>query len=99
VLSTKWQIANNAHMHESSITEARGTLSALVDQAHEAPVFLTCRNRRVAAIVDLNQLERLRAAADEVADIRAVDAAWQDAEKRGETPIAWVEVKRDSGPG
>lgn len=84
-------------MSEVTITEARGSLAALVDQAHEAPVFLTRRNRKVAAIVDADQLERLRADADELADIRAVDTAWQDAEQLNETPIPWDDVKRDLG--
>ncbi len=84
-------------MTEVTITEARGTLSALVDQAHDEPVFLTRRNRAVAAIVNPEQLERLRADADELADIRAVDAAWEETERLGETPIPWEEVKRDLG--
>jgi prevent-host-death family protein len=84
-------------MSEVTITEARGSLSALVDQAHEAPVFLTRRNRAVAAIVDADQLERLRADAEELADIRAVDDAWQEAERLKETPIPWDDVKRDLG--
>jgi prevent-host-death family protein len=84
-------------MSEVTITEARGTLSALVDQAHQEPVFLTRRNRAVAAIIDTEHLERLRADADELADIRAVDAAWQEAEELGETPIPWDDVKRDLG--
>ena len=60
-------------------------------------MFLTRRNRKVAAIVDADQLERLRADADELADIRAVDTAWQDAEQLNETPIPWDDVKRDLG--
>jgi prevent-host-death family protein len=84
-------------MTEVTITEARGTLSALVDQAYDGPVFLTRRNRAVAAIVNPEQLESLRADADELADIRAVDAAWEETERLGETPIPWEEVKRDLG--
>jgi prevent-host-death family protein len=84
-------------MSEVTITEARGTLSALVDQAHQAPVFLTRRNRAVAAIVDAGQLALLQADADELADIRAVDAAWREAAELGETPIPWDDVKRDLG--
>lgn len=84
-------------MREVTITEARGSLSAPVDQAHQAPVFLTRRNRAVAAIVDAEQLEQLRADADELADIRAVDAAWEEGKQLGETPIPWDGVKRDLG--
>jgi prevent-host-death family protein len=84
-------------MTEVTITEARGTLSALVDQAQQGPVFLTRRNRTVAAIVDSEHLEQLRAAADELADIQAVDDAWQEAEELSEEPIPWDDVKRDLG--
>ena len=73
-------------MREVTITEARGALSVLVDQARQAPVFLTRRGRAVAAIVDTEQLDRLRDA-DELADIRAVDAVWQETEELNEMPI------------
>lgn len=81
IAQTRIEIAQNGRVREVTITEARGSLSALVDQAHEAPVFLTRRNRAVAAIDDVEQLERLRADSDELADIRAVDAAWQKTEE------------------
>jgi PHD/YefM family antitoxin component YafN of YafNO toxin-antitoxin module len=80
IAQTRIEIAQNGRVREVTITEARGSLSALVDQAHEAPVFLTRRNRAVAAIDDVEQLERLRADSDELADIRAVDAAWRHLE-------------------
>lgn len=80
-------------MTEVTITEARRSLSALVDQARDAPVFLTRRNRRVAVIVDPVQLERLRADAEELADIRVVDLAWQEAIEQGETPVSWAEIR------
>ena len=70
-----------------TITEARRSLSALIDQSRQAPVFLTRRGRVVAAIVEAEQFERLRADSDELADIRAVDAAWTDAAELRETPI------------
>ena len=50
-------------------------------------MFLTRRGRVVAAIVEAEQFERLRADSDELADIRAVDAAWTDAAELRETPI------------
>ncbi|MGA1836142.1 type II toxin-antitoxin system Phd/YefM family antitoxin [Herbiconiux sp. 11R-BC] len=80
-----------------TITDARGKLAALVDDSHREPVYLTRRDRPVAAIVDAEQLQQLLADAEELADIRAVDAAWEETERLGETPIPWDEVKRDLG--
>ena len=80
-----------------AITEARGKLASIIDDAQRGPVYLTRRNRAVAAIVDAGQLEQLLADAEELADIRAVDAAWAETERLDETPIPWDEVKRDLG--
>lgn len=80
-----------------TISEARGKLSALVDAAHREPVYLTRRDQAVAAIVDPEQLRRLLEDAEELADIRAVDAAWEEAEHLGEVPVPWDEVKRELG--
>lgn len=84
-------------MSEVTITDARGKLSALVDDAHRGPVYLTRRDRAVAAIVDAEQLQQLLEDADELADIRAVDAAWDETERLGETPVPWEDVKRELG--
>ncbi|MGY2744470.1 hypothetical protein [Arthrobacter sp. UYCu723] len=43
------------------------------------------------------EFERLREAAEELEDIRAVDAAWEEVEQTGQTPIPWEGVKRDLG--
>jgi len=84
-------------MSEVPIAKARGHLSALVDDARRAPVYLTRRNRTVAAIVDADQLAHLLQDAEDLADIRAVDIAWEETERLGETPIPWEDVKRDLG--
>lgn len=84
-------------MHEIAITEARAQLSTLVDAARDEPVYLTRRNHAVAAIVDSRQLEQLLEDAEELADIRAVDAAWAETAELGEVPIPWDEVKKDLG--
>lgn len=84
-------------MSEVPITEARGRLSSIVDEAHRAPVYLMRRERAVAAVVDVDQLRRLQEEAEELADIRAVDAAWEESERLHETPIPWEDVKRDLG--
>ncbi len=60
-------------------------------------MYLTRRNRPVAAVVDSQQLEQLLADAEELADIRAVDAAWEETERLKETAIPWEDVKRELG--
>ena len=84
-------------MTEIAITDARGRLASIIDTARRGPVYLTRRNRPVAAIIDADQLSQLLEDADELADIRAVDAAWEETERLGETPIPWEDVKRDLG--
>lgn len=84
-------------MSQVAITDARGRLASIVDEARTEPVYLTRRNRPVAAVVDAALLEQLLEDAEELADIRAVDAAWDETEKLGETPVPWDDVKRDLG--
>ncbi len=84
-------------MTEVAITDARGRLASIIDSAKREPVYLTRRNRPVAAIIDADQLNNLIADSEELADIRAVDAAWEETERLGETPIPWEDVKRDLG--
>lgn len=84
-------------MSEVTITDARGRLASIIDSAHESPVYLTRRRRAVAAIVDVDQLKQLIDDAEELDDIRAVDAAWEETERLGETPVPWDDVKRDLG--
>jgi prevent-host-death family protein len=84
-------------MTQVPITDARAHLASIIDDARAEPVYLTRRNRPVAAVVDAEQLERLLEDAEELADIRAVDAAWEETESRGEVPVPWDEVKRDLG--
>lgn len=88
-----------AHMSDIAISEARSHLATIVDNAHHAnePTFLTRRGIRVAALIDAAEFERLREAAEELDDIRAVDAAWKEIEKTGQAPIPWEDVKRDLG--
>jgi prevent-host-death family protein len=84
-------------MTEVAITDARGRLASIIDAAKREPVYLTRRNRPVAAVIDTDQLAGLLADSEELADIRAVDAAWEETERLGETPIPWEDVKRDLG--
>ncbi|GAA2250786.1 type II toxin-antitoxin system Phd/YefM family antitoxin [Herbiconiux moechotypicola] len=84
-------------MSEIAITDARGRLASIIDEARVEPVYLTRRNRPVAAVVDAAQLDQLLEDAEELADIRAVDSAWDETEELGETPVPWDDVKRDLG--
>lgn len=86
-------------MTELTITAARDALSAVIDQARTEPIYLTRRGRQVAAVIDADQLHQLIEDAEDLADIRAVDAAWSEVEETGAAPIPWDEVKRDLGLG
>lgn len=85
-------------MTEMTVTDARARLADVVDAArvrHE-PVYLTRRGRRVAAVIDAEDLERLIEAAEDLADIEAARAA-RDEMAAGAAPIPWAQVKADLG--
>jgi prevent-host-death family protein len=81
-----------------SVTQARARLADTVDQARtsHAPVYLTRRGRPVAAIIDSTQLDVLVAAAEDLEDMLAVEAAKAEL-AGGAQPVAWEEVRRDLG--
>ena len=84
-------------MTDMPVSAARSRLADVIDDArasHE-PVFLTHRDRRVAAVIDVEDLERLTQAAEELADIEAADAARAEVAEHG--TISWGEVKADFG--
>lgn len=82
-----------------NISDARGRLAAIVDRARSEhrPVWLARRGRRVAAVVDAHDLERIMELAEDMADIRAAEEARREMAETGETPIPWDEVKADLG--
>lgn len=86
-------------MSELTVTEARARLADVVDEARVAhdPVFLTRRGRRVAAVVDADQLDELLEAAEDLADIRAAAAARAEMAESGDVPVPWEQVKADLG--
>jgi antitoxin Phd len=86
-------------MSEMPVTDARARLADVVDQARveHDPVYLTRRGRRIAAIVDADQLDQLIEAAEDLADIRAAHEARAEMARTGEAPIPWEEVKADLG--
>ena len=82
-----------------NITEARKQLATIIDQArtdHE-PVYLTRRGRRVAAVIDADDLDGILALAEDMADIRAAEDARAEMRATGEAPIPWEQVKVDLG--
>ncbi len=85
-------------MTEMTVTDARARLADVVDAARVGhdPVYLTKRGRRVAAVIDADDLDRLIAAAEDLADIEAAQAA-RDELASGETAIPWEQVKADLG--
>ena len=60
-------------------------------------MFLTRHRKPVVALVNPELLAQLQKDAEELADIRAVDSAWQETQKLDETPIPWEDVKRELG--
>jgi prevent-host-death family protein len=84
---------------DRSISEARRDLAAVVDEArstHE-PVFLSRHGRRIAAVVDAAELERLQGLAEDMADILDAEAARQEMRETGKQPVPWERVKADLG--
>lgn len=84
-------------MSELTVTDARARLADVVDLArvHHAPVYLTRRGRRVAAVIDSADLDRLLEAAEVLADIHAAREARAEIAADGTVP--WDEVKADLG--
>ena len=84
-------------MLDLPVSVACSRLDEIVDdvRARHEPVFLTRGGRRVAAVIDADDLERLTQAAEELADIEAADAARAEIAEYGTIP--WDEVKADLG--
>lgn len=82
-----------------SISDARTRLAETVDRARaeHRPVYVTRRGRRVAAVIDADDLDQLLALAEDMADIRAAEEARAEMRATGEVPIPWDEVKADLG--
>lgn len=84
-------------MLDLPVSVACNRLDEIVDDARtrREPVFLTRRGRRVAAVIDADDLERLTQAAEDLADIEAADAARAEIAEHGTIP--WNKVKADLG--
>lgn len=82
-----------------TVSEARQQLAAVIDRARSehAPVYLERRGRRVAAVIDADDLDRVLELAEDMADIRAAEAARAEMQETAEAPIPWEEVRADLG--
>lgn len=84
-------------MLDLPVSVACNRLDEIVDdaRARHKPVFLTRRGRRVAAVIDADDLARLTQAAEDLADLEAADASRAEIAEHGTIP--WDEVKADLG--
>ncbi len=82
-----------------SVSEARKHLSSIIDRVRNehTPIYLARRGRRVAALIDADDLDEIIELAEDMADIRAADAARADMQATGEAPIPWEQAKADLG--
>jgi prevent-host-death family protein len=82
-----------------SVSQARQQLAEIIDRARaeHAPIYLARRGRRVAAVIDADDLDGILELAEDMADIRAAEAARAEMRSTGETPIPWEQVKADLG--
>ena len=85
-------------MSDMTVSDARARLADVVDAARVGhnPVYLTRRGQRVAAIIDSEDLDRLIAAAEDLADIEAARAS-RDEIADGQPAIPWEQVRADLG--
>lgn len=92
-------IAYMSHSEALPISQARGQLAALIDSARRdhSPVYLSRRGRKIAAIIDADDLDRLTEMAEDLSDIRAAEQARAEMAATGTTPIPWEEVKAELG--
>jgi prevent-host-death family protein len=82
-----------------SVSEARQQLAEVIDRARaeHTPIYLARRGRRVAAVIDADDLDGILELAEDMADIRAAEAARADMRATGEAPIPWEQVQVDLG--
>lgn len=82
-------------MSDVTVSEARDHLADVIDEArrqHE-PVYLHRRGKRVAAVIDAEDLDRLTSLAEDAVDIAEAQAAL---EEEGES-VPWDEVRVSLG--
>ena len=84
---------------ELSVADAEARLSTIIEQvrAEHAPVYLARDGRRVAAVIDADDLDRLLELAEDMADIRDAELARTEMRETGQAPIPWEQVKDELG--
>ncbi len=84
---------------ELSVSDARERLATIINQvrAEHEPMYLARRGRRVAAIIDADDLDRILELAEDMADIREAERARAELQATGQIPVPWDEVKAELG--
>ena len=88
------------YMSESvPVSEARQNLAAVIERAHtdHVPIYLVRRGKRVAAVIDADDLDEVLQLAEDMSDIRAAEAARTEMRETGQIPIPWEDVRADLG--
>jgi prevent-host-death family protein len=82
-----------------SVSDARGQLAEIINRAktYHEPVFLSRHGRRVAAVIDADDLDRLIELAEDMADIRAAQESRDELKRTRAEPTPWDQVKADLG--
>jgi prevent-host-death family protein len=82
-----------------SVSDARRELASVVDRARaeHTPIYLARHGRRVAAVIDADDLDAILELAEEMHDVRAAESARAEMRATGEAPIPWEQVKADLG--
>jgi antitoxin Phd len=80
-------------MSKISVTDARGRLPELIEQARSEAIFLERRGKLEAVVISPDQYERMMEALEDAEDVAAFDEAMAE---EGDN-IPWAEVKADLG--
>jgi len=82
-----------------TVTDARQHLASIIERVRlqHDPVYLTLRGRRVAAVINSDDLDRLFELAEDMADVLAAEEVRAEMKATGEAPIPWEQVKADLG--
>ena len=82
-----------------NIADARKKLAAVIEQARteHAPVYLTRRGHRVAAVIDGDDPDALLELAEGMVDIRSAEEARAEMKATKDAPTPWEKVTFDLG--
>jgi len=82
-----------------SVSEARENLASVVAraQAEHEPVYLSRHGKRVAAVIDADDLDHLIALAEDMSDILAAEEAREEMRRTMSEPIPMDELMVELG--